>query len=582
VTRDRWRRLRVALEAAVEVPPHRVESVLSSVCAHDPSLIAEARSMLRAADSARGLLESPPFSSDPLSTPAQGRERSPSGTALLAPRGLQPALQQNLPGRLKIAARFLAVLIIGALLLNFALRPAGLVSTTHPWFHTTVGLLMIAISAAVVWSTEQQRISPERLVTVGLAYEVLVAFGIALMDNVAPHSVSRPLDEISWMCVWIVMFPLAVPAPPRKTLLAGVGAATTWPLAFLVGLFLGNPAPPAGVIALNFIEGYIAAGLALIPTMIVRSLHADAEAARRMGSYELVKELGHGGMGEVWEARHDMLARPAAIKLIRPKVLGIEPDRAHTLLERFEREAQATAALHSPHTVELYDFGVTPSGTFYYVMELLDGLDLEQLVRRFGPVPAERAVHFLLQMCDSLEDAHVAGLVHRDIKPANVYACRRGRKRDFVKVLDFGLVKPAWTTEPHERSLTGQGAIAGTPAYLAPELALGNRAIDGRADIYALGCVAYWLVTAQRVFEAESPLQLVVHHIETTPVPPSQRGGSSVPADLDELILWCLQKTPEKRPADVTEVARHLANCRLDARWTPERAAAWWKENLGS
>jgi serine/threonine protein kinase len=277
-----------------------------------------------------------------------------------------------------------------------------------------------------------------------------------------------------------------------------------------------------------------------------------------------------------------MLARPAAIKLIRPQVLGIEQGRAaDSLLKRFEREAQATAALQSPHTVELYDFGVTPSGTFYYVMELLDGLDLEQLVRRFGPVPAERAVHFLLQICDSLEDAHDAGLVHRDIKPANVYACRRGIKRDFVKVLDFGLVKPAWTTAAHERSLTGQGAIAGTPAYLAPELALGSRTVDGRADIYALGCVAYWLVTGQRVFEAESPLQMVVQHIETPPIPPSQRGGNRVPPDLDELILWCLQKAPEKRPADVAEVARHLASCRLDARWTPERAAVWWEENVG-
>jgi eukaryotic-like serine/threonine-protein kinase len=184
-------------------------------------------------------------------------------------------------------------------------------------------------------------------------------------------------------------------------------------------------------------------------------------------------------------------------------------------------------------------------------------------------------------MCDSLEDAHHAGLVHRDIKPANVYTCRRGRKRDFIKVLDFGLVKPAWTAQDQERSLTGQGVIAGTPAYLAPELALGSRDVDGRADIYALGCVAYWLVTGERVFEAESPLQVVVQHIQAAPVPPSRRAGTAVPPDLEELILRCLQKAPEDRPADAAEVARHLASCRLDARWTPERAAAWWDENVG-
>jgi eukaryotic-like serine/threonine-protein kinase len=472
----------------------------------------------------------------------------------------------------------LGAVVLGGLLLH----NTGIISVPHPWFYNAVGALLIAVSAAGAWLGQQARLTPAQLMHVGFAYEVLVAFGIALQDNVAPPSLARPLDEISWMCVWIVMFPLVVPAPPAKVLVASLLAASTWPLAFLVGVRLGNPVPPTRVMLLNFLEGYIAAGLALIPTMVVRTLDARVAKARRMGSYELVDLLGRGGMGEVWTARHDLLARPAAIKLIRPEVLGIEHGRsADALLERFEREAQATAALHSPHTVELYDFGVTPNGTLYYVMELLDGLDLEQLVRRFGPVPPERAVHFLLQMCDSLDDAHKAGLVHRDVKPANVYACRRGAKRDVVKVLDFGLVKPTWTTDMPDPGLTAKGAIAGTPAYLAPELALGNQAVDGRADIYALGCVAYWLLTGHQVFETDSPLQMVVQHIETPPIAPSRRTGTTIPTDLEELILWCLQKRPDQRPADVEEVARQLAGCRLEARWTHERACAWWEENLG-
>ena len=203
-------------------------------------------------------------------------------------------------------------------------------------------------------------------------------------------------------------------------------------------------------------------------------------------------------MGEIWRARHRMLARPVAVKLIRPELLGVKtPVEAASLVARFQREAEATAALHSSHTIALHDFGVTPEGTFYYVMELLEGLDLETLVRRFGPVPPERAIHLLIQACDSLAEAHAAGLVHRDVKPANMLTCHFGLKWDFVKVLDFGLVKTAWSLGDDDR-LTSEGTITGTPAYMAPEAVLGAQAIDARVDLYGLGCVAYWLLTGER------------------------------------------------------------------------------------
>ena len=214
--------------------------------------------------------------------------------------------------------------------------------------------------------------------------------------------------------------------------------------------------------------------------------------AREFGSYELVTKLGEGGMGEVWVARHRMLARPAAVKLVRPELLGHDQRSRETAIRRFEREARATAALRSTHTIDVYDFGVTEDGSFFYVMEFLEGLTLDAMVRRYGPISAGRAVYLLRQICHSLGEAHARGMVHRDIKPANIFSSRLGPDCDFVKVLDFGLVKQ--TSDLNESTaLTGLGVAAGTPAFMAPEVALSQSDVDSRADIYAVGCVAYWL-----------------------------------------------------------------------------------------
>ena len=232
-----------------------------------------------------------------------------------------------------------------------------------------------------------------------------------------------------------------------------------------------------------------------------------------MGSYHLEDLLGKGGMGEVWKATHRFLARSAAVKLIMPSALGAKDEAAaQVTLRRFEREAQTTASLRSPHTIELYDFGVSRDGTFYYVMELLDGLDLQTLVAKHGPQPPERVVFLLRQACHSLYEAHKAGLVHRDIKPANIFMCRYGTDLDFVKVLDFGIVKREQMAGKEEAQLTAVGMISGTPAYLAPEMALAEGPTDGRADLYALGCVGYWLLTGQLVFDKANAMAMVVAH----------------------------------------------------------------------
>jgi serine/threonine-protein kinase len=284
-------------------------------------------------------------------------------------------------------------------------------------------------------------------------------------------------------------------------------------------------------------------------------------------------------MGEVYKATHRMLARPAAIKLIRPEMLGAgDGELAQLALRRFRREAEVAANLRSPHTVELYDFGVTEDQTLYFVMELLDGMDLQALVTDYGPQPANRVIHILLQVCESLEEAHARGLVHRDIKPPNIHLGRLGLRHDFVKVLDFGLVKPvAGANGAGDHSLgTAAGMTPGTPAYMAPEMALGDQ-VDGRADLYALGCVAFYLLTGKVVFEASSALQSVARHLNDTPVPPSRRTTQAIPLGLDQLILALLAKRPEDRPRSATELARSLAAIDVPP-WGEEQAAVWWEE----
>jgi DNA-binding NtrC family response regulator len=294
-----------------------------------------------------------------------------------------------------------------------------------------------------------------------------------------------------------------------------------------------------------------------------------------VGSYRLIEPLGSGGMGEVWRARHRLLARPAAIKLIRhDSQVGVAREE---LVRRFQREAQVTAALRSPHTVQLYDFGVDDSGSFYYVMELLEGVDLHNMVKRFGPQPAERVVMFLRQACRSLAEAHQHGLVHRDIKPANLFVTRLGYEYDYLKVLDFGIVKDQ-VAGYEATMLSTQGLLPGTPAFMAPELVFTERQIDGRADLYSLACSAYWALTGQLVFQASSPAMMIVQHAQTEPVPPSEVSELPIPKQLEAIIMTCLQKEPAKRLSSALELDERLAEIPDKNPWTNARAQAWWEQ----
>jgi serine/threonine-protein kinase len=286
-------------------------------------------------------------------------------------------------------------------------------------------------------------------------------------------------------------------------------------------------------------------------------------------------------MGEVWRARHRLLARPAAIKLVRRDgSLNDGAPATDLLMQRFEREAQVTASLTSPHTVGLFDFGLNDEGTFYYVMELLDGLDLDTLVNKYGPVPAERAVHILMQACKSLAEAHDADLVHRDIKPANLMVCRYGNEFDFVKVLDFGLVALG-NERSVDNKVSTEGLVAGTPGFMPPELAAGGQ-VDGRADIYSLGCVAFWLLTGRLVFDAADHMAMITAHMKEPAPRPSSWAEIEIPPALDDMVLSCLEKDPEKRPQSADVLIEQLGACGFETQWTQARARQWWETNRPS
>jgi serine/threonine-protein kinase len=359
-------------------------------------------------------------------------------------------------------------------------------------------------------------------------------------------------------------------------LLAGFLAASMDPLGMIIarGTGLYDLGPLSNALIMHF-PNYLLLGAAMVISHVVTRLGQQVARERELGSYRLGELLGQGGMGEVYRAEHRMLARPAAIKLIRPQVLATRNGEAAQLaVTRFRREADAAAHLRSPHTVALYDFGVSEDETLYFVMELLEGMDLETLVRQQGPLPANRVIHILRQVCESLDEAHASGMVHRDIKPANIHLGRVGRRHDFVKVLDFGLVKSLAGPSSQDSLATAAGLTPGTPAYMAPEMASGE-AVDGRADIYALGCVAYYLLTARLVFQAANTFQVIAKHLQEPPVPPSQRTELVVPPALDQVVLACLAKNPGDRPASAAELDRLLAEIELEP-WTEEQADRWW------
>ena len=293
--------------------------------------------------------------------------------------------------------------------------------------------------------------------------------------------------------------------------------------------------------------------------------------AQRLGQYRITKHLGAGGMGEVFLAEHVLLKQPFAIKLLRPERVAYA-----AVLQRFEREVLAMAQLEHWNTVEIYDFGHGADGSFYYVMEYLPGFDLNQLIKNCGPIPPARAIHILRQVCAALGEAHANGPFHRDIKPGNVIVCERAGIYDVAKLLDFGLVKSAHGEE--ETTLTQEGMVAGTPAYMSPEQATGMENADARSDIYSVGAVAYFLLTGRLLFVKSTAMQTLAAHLYEPAIPPS-RFRPDLDPPLEAVIMRCVEKKPEERYPDIAALDRALSACPGAGEWTQKEAAGWWRTN---
>jgi eukaryotic-like serine/threonine-protein kinase len=482
-------------------------------------------------------------------------------------------------GKTVFLLAFTFYLVINGVIFSSGLVPLfGLLAQHHNVWH-----LLAASIMAVVWALASVRPWPLWVVGVIDAAALPLA-GIALSIMAAQPDPDQLYAAVLAVTVTVMARAVLIPSTAVRTFclswLAGV------PI-IIVSYVFHEPPGPVGPFAPGLLRiantvgtslwMILATTLATVASRTIYGLRKQVEEAAEIGQYTLEAKIGSGGMGEVWRARHRMLIRPAAVKLIRPQGLGSSPGRDHdVLLRRFEREARATAGLRSPHTVQLYDFGVTDDGTLYYVMELLEGMDLETLVEQFGPMPAERAIYLLTQVCASLEDAHENGLVHRDIKPANVVVGRFGTAWDFVKVLDFGLVKLDSSAHDENLRLTTEGAASGTPAYMAPEVALAEANTTHAVDIYALGCVAYWLVTGKLVFEGPGAMKVMMAHAHTPPPAPSTRVELPIPPELEALILQCLEKNPAKRPASAAALQARLQAIPVAKAWTRERAEQWW------
>jgi serine/threonine protein kinase len=305
--------------------------------------------------------------------------------------------------------------------------------------------------------------------------------------------------------------------------------------------------------------------------MMWRRRLTEAELkARQLGQYQLVEKIGEGGMGTVYKARHALLRRETAIKLLTP-------DKADAVsIQRFEREVRLTCRLTHPNTIQVYDYGHTPEGIFYYAMEYLDGLNLGELVVRYGPQPEGRVVNLLIQVCESLAEAHALGLIHRDIKPGNIFVTDRGGVPDMVKVLDFGLVRTIVSMDDTILNTDDLEALVGTPNYMSPEAVETSANTDARSDLYAVGAVGYYLLTGQGPFDGETTAEICRKRLEEEPVPPSARTGRPICPDLEALILRCLERDPEARPQSAHELMTLLAASPRIAEWNVEHRAAWW------
>ena len=465
--------------------------------------------------------------------------------------------------------------VVGAVPMASGVKPPGGVTAEHErramLLHAAT--LVVQLTAWIACS-RGRRFSLRALRAIDAAALFLGCLGFALQTVTfsSPHvETTGPFPRLTLMLILTnVLIGRAVFVPSPSPWTAVVSTAAAVPVVAAAGFTpapLGDPASSGAVAIWAVLWAVCAVVVATLTSRVIYGLRQQVREARRLGQYTLEEKLGEGGMGAVYRASHAMLRRPTAIKLLPPDKAG------QAALERFEREVQLTARLSHPNTVAVFDYGRTPDGVFFYAMEYLDGINLDQLVREDGPQPPRRVAHVLRQVASALVEAHGIGLVHRDVKPENILLCERGGIPDVAKVVDFGLVKDL---ERGGAALSRADIVQGTPLYLSPEAITAPDRVDARGDIYALGAVGYYMLTGKHVFSGATLVEVCSHHLHTAPEPPSARLGRPVSPALEAILLRCLEKDPACRPASAALLRDALGAAPGIGEWTEDDARAWW------
>jgi eukaryotic-like serine/threonine-protein kinase len=533
------------------------------------------------------MLESPPALAAADTSTARMREAARAQIALV--EGSTPHMSSEtrdlLRSRLRIMAGLLACGFL-VFLVRWLFYWKQLIQAENLWLFLVHVIMTVILTSATFMLCRRCSISLVKLrfmelVVVGSPAVYFVVLGYTrLIETASLPDLPYVAPTITGWVLLIFAYAMFIPNTWQRALVI-ISLLAISPLAVELAAYETNTAfhelvnHPAYNGALNeqILKLAMIVLVATVGVHTIGTLRREAFTAKQLGQYRLKQRLGSGGMGEVYLAEHQMMKRPCAVKLIRPEKAG-DP----RMLARFEREVRATAKLSHWNSIDIYDYGRTADGTFYYVMEFLPGHNVGELVEDYGPLPPGRMVYLMEQICAALSEAHGIGLVHRDIKPANIFCAYRGGIYDVAKLLDFGLAKSAVDMPEAQAQLTMEGTVTGSPLFMSPEQASGGDDIDARSDIYSLGAVMYYLLTGQAPFMFDNPLKVMIAHASQDVVPPRQI-NPDLPEELEEVVLRCLEKDPDHRYQSADELQRALRELVLEGAWSADQAAQWWSCN---